>query len=74
MHHTQPQNRLIILFEGLSKGITQKAEEIRGPNINAPQQAIDGFLRSHNADKKYLFKKVMEKGEFYFFKKTIKKK
>ena len=44
-------NRLIISFEGLSKEITQKAEEIRGPNVNAPEKAIDGFLRSHKIDK-----------------------
>ena len=29
-------NRLIILFEGLSKVIIQKVEEIKGPNVNAP--------------------------------------
>ena len=40
-------NRLIILFEGLSKEITQKAEEVRGPNVKAPENAIEGFLRSH---------------------------
>ena len=31
-------NRLIILFEGLSKEIIQKAEEIKGPNINAQKK------------------------------------
>jgi len=62
-------NRLIILFEGLSKEITQKAEEIKGPNVNAPEKAIEGFLRSNQIDKKDLLKKSIEKGEFYFFKK-----
>jgi glycyl-tRNA synthetase beta chain len=62
-------NRLIILFEGLSKEITQKAEEIKGPNVNAPEKAIEGFLRSNQIDKKDLLKKTIEKGEFYFFKK-----
>ena len=38
-------NRLIILFEGLSREITQKTEEIKGPNVNAPEKAIEGFLR-----------------------------
>ncbi|MDA9956262.1 glycine--tRNA ligase subunit beta [Candidatus Pelagibacter sp.] len=66
-------NRLIILFEGLSKEITQKAEEIKGPNVNAPEKAIEGFLRSNQIDKKNLFKKRIEKGEFYFFKKPSKK-
>ena len=66
-------NRLIILFEDLVKEITQKTEEIKGPNINAPKKAIDGFLRSNQIDKKNLFKKTIEKGEFYFFKKPSKK-
>ena len=66
-------NRLIILFEGVAKEITQKAEEIKGPNINAPEKAIECFLRSNQLDKKDLFKKKLEKGEFYFFKKKSKK-
>jgi len=66
-------NRLIILFEGIAKEITQKAEEIKGPNVNAPEKAIDGFLRSNQIDKKDLFKKKIEKGEFYFFKNSSKK-
>ncbi|MDA9635106.1 glycine--tRNA ligase subunit beta [Candidatus Pelagibacter sp.] len=66
-------NRLIILFEGLSKKITQKAEEIKGPNINASDKAVEGFLRSNQIDKKDLFIKKIEKGEFYFFKKPSNK-
>jgi len=66
-------NRLIILFEGLSKEIIQKAEEIKGPNVNAPEKAIEGFLRANQIDKKNLLKKKIEKGEFYFFKKSSKK-
>jgi glycyl-tRNA synthetase beta chain len=66
-------NRLVILFEGLSKEITQKAEEIKGPNVNAPEKAVEGFLRSNQIDKKNLLKKKFEKGEFYFFKKPSKK-
>ena len=66
-------NRLVISFEDLAKQTTQKAEEIKGPNVNAPEKAVDGFLRSNQIDKKDLFKKVIEKGEFYFFKKPSKK-
>ena len=66
-------NRLIILFEGLSKEITQKAEEIKGPNVNAPDKAVEGFLRSNQIDKKDLFIKKIEKREFYFFKKPTNK-
>ncbi|MDA9138460.1 glycine--tRNA ligase subunit beta [Candidatus Pelagibacter ubique] len=66
-------NRLIILFEGLSKEIIQKAEEIKGPNVKAPEKAIEGFLRSNQIEKKDLLKKTLEKGEFYFFKKASSK-
>ncbi|MDB3971334.1 glycine--tRNA ligase subunit beta [Candidatus Pelagibacter sp.] len=66
-------NRLIILFEGLSKEITQKAEEIKGPNVNSPDKAVEGFLKSNQIDKKDLFIKKIEKGEFYFFKKPTNK-
>ena len=64
-------NRLIVLFEGLPNEITQKAQEIKGPNVNSPEKAIEGFLRSNQADKKNLIKKKTEKGEFYFFKKLL---
>jgi len=66
-------NRLIILFEGLSKEIIQKAEEIRGPNVNSPEIALEGFLSSNQIDKTKVYKKKIEKGEFYFFKKLEKK-
>ena len=61
-------NRLIIVFEGLDKQIKIPAEEIKGPNIFAPAQAIEGFIRSNNIEKKDLTKKKTEKGEFYFYK------
>ena len=66
-------NRLIILFEGLNKELSQKAEEIKGPDINAPEKALEGFIRSNQIDKKNLYKKTIEKREFYFFKKSAKK-
>jgi len=66
-------NRLIVLFEGLSKEIKQKEEEIRGPNTNSPEKALAGFLRSNQITKEQVFKKQTEKGEFYFFKKSEKK-
>ena len=66
-------NRLVILFEGLQKKITLKSEEIKGPNIKAPELAIEGFIKSNNISKKDLFKRKTEKGEFYFFKTQSKK-
>ena len=50
-------NRLIILFEGLQKQIVLKSEEIKGPNINAPEVALEGFMKSNDIFKKDLVKK-----------------
>ena len=66
-------NRLVILFKDLLTEVTQKAEEVKGPNIHAPENAIVGFLRSNQITKNDLFKRNIEKGEFYFFKKSSKK-
>ncbi len=61
-------NRLVLVFEGLDKQIKIKSKEIRGPKTSAPEQALEGFLRSNKIDKKNLFKKKTEKDEFYFYK------
>ena len=60
-------NRLIIFFDGLQKEIIQNKEEIRGPSTNAPEKALEGFLRSNQLSKDQIFKKQIEKGEFYFY-------
>ena len=60
-------NRLIVLFEGLQKQIVLKSEEVKGPNVNAPEVALEGFMRSNSITKEDLFKKKIDKGEFYFF-------
>ena len=66
-------NRLIIVFEGLPKRLVLKSEDIKGPNVNAPEIALEGFMRSNNISKKDLFKNKTEKGDFYFFKTKSKK-
>ena len=65
-------NRLIIVFEGLDKQIKILSQEIKGPKTNAPDQALEGFMRSNNIEKKDLFKNQTEKGEFYFYKTKTK--
>ena len=65
-------NRLLILFEGIKPEIKQKEEEIKGPKIDAPEKALDGFLRSNNFQKKDLYQKENDKGTFYFVKKPPK--
>ena len=65
-------NRLLILFDGIKPEIHQKEEEIRGPKTDAPEEALDGFLRSNNFQKKNLYQKENDKGVFYFAKKPPK--
>ena len=66
-------NRAIVVFKGLQKQVVIKSEEIKGPNINAPEVALEGFMRSNNINKKDLYKKNIDKGEFYFFKTKTKR-
>ena len=40
-------NRLVVVFEGLDKQIKIKTEEVRGPKTEAPEKAIEGFIRSN---------------------------
>ena len=53
-------NRLIVVFEGLDKQIKISSEEIKGPNTNAPEQALEGFMRSNRIEKKDLYKNKTE--------------
>ena len=66
-------NRLVINIDKLTKEIVKKAEEIRGPNTESPERALEGFLKSNNIQKKQVYKKKTEKGEFYFYKKPSRK-
>ena len=58
--------RLVLFSEGLPLAIEKKSESIRGPRVGAPEQAIEGFAKSHNIEKENLYKKKIDKGEFYF--------
>ncbi len=66
-------NRLIVHINKISKDVIKKAEEIRGPNINAPEKALEGFLKSNKIIKEKVFKKSTEKGIFYFYNKPSQK-
>ena len=66
-------NRLIVYVDKITKKISKKSEEIRGPNIKAPDEALEGFIRSNNITKQKVFKKKTDKGEFYFYKKPSQK-
>ena len=61
-------NRVVIVFEGLDKLIQIESKEIKGPKIEASEQALEGFIRSNFIERKNLYKKKIDKGEFYFYK------
>ena len=62
-------NRLIVYFENISIKIMKAETEIRGPSVNSPDQALNGFIKSNNISKEETFIKKTDKGEFYFYKK-----
>ena len=61
-------NRLVIYFKKIEREIHQKSEEIRGPNTKAPNNAIQGFLKSNQIQKKIFIKKILKKESFFFTK------
>jgi len=58
--------RLVFFIDGIPEKIEQKKKIIKGPNVDASQAALDGFIKSNNLSKLDIYKKNLEKGEFYF--------
>ena len=58
--------RLVFFLEGIPEKIEQKKKIIKGPKIDAPEAALEGFVKSNNLNKSNIYKKKIEKGEFYF--------
>ena len=66
-------NRLVLYIDKIPKEIEKKSLEIRGPSVNAPDMALQGFLKSNKINNSQVYKKTTEKGEFFFFKKSSEK-
>ena len=64
--------RLVFFIEGVPEKIEQKKKIIKGPSVKAPQEALDGFIKSNNLNKTDVYKKNLEKGEFYFAETKLK--
>ena len=58
--------RLVFFIDGIPEKIEQKKKIIKGPNIEAPQAALDGFIKSNSLSKPDVYKKKLENKEFYF--------
>ena len=58
--------RLVFFIDGIPEKIEQEKKILKGPKINSPQEALEGFIKSNNLNKSDIYKKKIEKGEFYF--------
>ena len=57
--------RLALVVEGLPAAQSDTREERKGPRVDAPAQAIDGFLRSTGLKREQLTVQNDPKGDFY---------
>ena len=58
--------RLAVVVDGLPNNTPEVSEERRGPRVDAPKKAIDGFVGGLGLTLNDLEKRKTEKGEFYF--------
>ena len=58
--------RLVFVMDGIPEKIEEKKKIIKGPKVGVPEVALTGFIKSNNLNKKDIYKKKIEKGEFYF--------
>ena len=49
--------RLVFVIDGISEKIEQKTKIIKGPKVDTPQIALDGFIKSNSLNKKDIYKK-----------------
>ena len=60
--------RLVFFIDGIPDKIEQKGKVIKGPKTEAPEVALEGFIKSNNLSRSDIYKKKLDKGEFYFAK------
>ena len=58
--------RLAVVVDGLPNNTPEVSEERRGPRVDAPKKAIDGFVGGLGLTLNDLEKRKTEKGDFYF--------
>ncbi|MCD6034327.1 MAG: glycine--tRNA ligase subunit beta [Rickettsiales bacterium] len=64
-HYVTPR-RLALVIDGLPVEQAAQEVEVKGPRVGAPEQALEGFLRSNNLTKEQLESRATPKGDFYF--------
>ncbi len=58
--------RLTLVIDGLPLSQPDKSEERRGPRVDAPEKALEGFLRSTGLSKDQLEERETPKGSFFY--------
>lgn len=58
--------RLVLAIEGLAERSSPVREERKGPKVDAPAQAVEGFLRSTGLTRDQLEVRADKKGEVFF--------
>ncbi|MGB0498673.1 MAG: glycine--tRNA ligase subunit beta [Rubricella sp.] len=58
--------RLALTLEGLTERTPDRKEERKGPRVDAPEKALEGFLRSTGLTKDQLEIRPDKKGDVYF--------
>lgn len=66
LHSYITPRRMVVCADGLSLTQEDSVQERKGPRVDAPTQAIEGFLRSTGLKKEQLTVKSSPKGNFYF--------
>ena len=56
--------RLVFLIEGIAKKIEMSKKTIKGPKVEAPPQALEGFIKSNNLAQQDIYKKKLKKENF----------
>jgi len=60
--------RLVFFFDGIPEKIEKKGTTIKGPKVDAPAIALEGFVKSNNINRAEVFEQSIEKGRFFFAK------
>ena len=63
--------RIVVHASGLDTKTQNKSASLKGPRIDAPAPAIDGFCKSNNIEKKDLIVKDVKGQECYFYETEI---
>ena len=58
--------RLVFFIEGIPEKIEQKKKIIKGPKVDTPQTALEGFIKSNNLNKLDIYKKKYRKRRILF--------